>query len=167
MQCLDATAAGSGPASSGSGSGGDAGGGGLGSVSVSAWRRCITLACNWYECVLGTGLYAPQLRHWLRYFPPERFLLLEETSLRSSPATVAKRLSAFLNLSSPLPASTLLAAAGKRSAAPVVGDSVRKLLKGFYDKQAPDVTQLLRELSPEGGVLNSTRVDRVEEVSTV
>ena len=147
-QCVDAAAAGSDP-SSGSGSVGNAGGGGLGSISVSAWHRCITLACNWYECVLGTGLYAPQLRHWLRYFGPERFLLLEETSLRSSPATVAKRLSAFLHLGSPLTASALLAAAGNRSAAPVVGDSVRRLLKGFYDKQAPDVRQLFRELAPD------------------
>ena len=42
--------------------------------------------------MLGAGLYAPQLRHWLRLFPANRFLVLEESELREHPADVAERL---------------------------------------------------------------------------
>ena len=46
-------------------------------TSVDDWMACTTLACSWFECVMGTGMYAPQLRNWLRYFEPKQLLLLD------------------------------------------------------------------------------------------
>ena len=144
QQCLTARGAkNGGRAASGGGGGGEGS-----SVSVRAWQTCTTLACNWVECVLGVGLYAPQLRHWLSYFPSERFLLLEESELRLNPKATGLRLSRFLAGPVPLHGTGVLATAANRTLRPpTVGESVRRVLHSFYHKHTPEVRKLFEELS--------------------
>jgi len=100
--------------------------------------------------VLGAGLYAPQLRHWLRLFPANRFLVLEESELREHPADVAERLTRFLALPQPITSERLSAIVnGSRYARPTLGDSMRRALSAFYAPHAPELRALWREL--EGG----------------
>ena len=42
-----------------------------GALAVRTWQECTARTCNWIECILGAGLYAPQLRHWLDHFGRE------------------------------------------------------------------------------------------------
>ena len=118
-------------------------------LAVGTWQQCTTRACNWYECVVGGGLYYPQLRHWFSLFPRENFLLLEETQLRDKPALVADRVSAFLRLARPLAAEQLRAVAANHTHVPV-GDAVRRTLRSFYDEHVHGTQALLHELAPSG-----------------
>lgn len=61
----------------------------VGGVSFDDWKACTTLQCNWMECLLAWGMYAPQLRGWLGLFSPRQFLLLEATQLTAEPRAVA------------------------------------------------------------------------------
>ena len=117
---------------------------------VRAWQECVTRACNWIECILGAGLYAPQVLHWLQHFPPERFLLLEEGQLRSQPGWVAHQLSAFLQLPKRLSAEGVLAVVSNHTHSSVVGEALRRTLRSFYDEQAPQVRRLFERLAPTG-----------------
>jgi len=117
---------------------------------VSAWQECTSRACNWAECIIGTGLYAPQLRHFLNYFPRERFLLLEEEMLTSQPQLVASTLSHFLELPRPLHSDAVRAAASNRSHSAVVGDALRRALRTFYAAHVPYVRALFEQLAPAG-----------------
>ena len=137
-----------GQGSAGGGNGGGAATGG-GALAVRKWQECTTRACNWFECIVGAGLYAPQLRHWLQHFPRERFFLLEESQLSSQPETVASALSRFLALPRPLTPAQVLGAFPNHTT-PVVGDAVRKALRSFYSPHLRDVRQLFGELAFEG-----------------
>ena len=44
------------------------------------------------------GHYAAPLAWWLNFFPPDRFLILNNEELRSSPVAVANRVAAFMGL---------------------------------------------------------------------
>ena len=76
-----------------------------------------------------------------------RFLLLEEGEVRRDPSTTASRLQAFLGLPTPVPASAIAAAAANASSAPVVGDSVRRLLQRFYAEYNHQVRPLYTQLA--------------------
>ena len=119
---------------------------------VSAWQECTTRACNWVECILGGGLYGPQLRHWLKHFGSDRFLLLEEEQLRTQPEFVASSLTGFLELPKALDPSSIAWMAGNHSTgrATVVGEQLRRALHQFYDEHAPHVRKLFEELAPKG-----------------
>ena len=116
---------------------------------MEAWQECTTRACNWFECIVGAGLYAPQLRHWLRHFGRESFLLLEEQQLRSQPELVASTLSRFLALPRPLTAAQV-AASYTNHTTPVVGDNVKRTLRSFYAPHLPEVRRIFTELAFEG-----------------
>jgi hypothetical protein len=128
----------------------DTAGAGRRAIDPETWKECTTRSCNWFECILGAGLFAPQLRHWLSIFPRESFLLLEEEEMRTQPALVASRVSTFLRLFQPLTASAVLAASPNRST-PLLGDAVRRGLRDFYAPYASDVRQLFSELAPPDG----------------
>merc|ERR1711988_1102792 len=85
---------------------------------VLAWQECTTRACNWMECVVGAGLYAPQTHQFLAHFPSDRFLLLEEEQLLSQPGFVASSLSAFLELHQPILPGAILALSSNHSRTP-------------------------------------------------
>ena len=135
----------------GKGVDGGEGGDGEGGVDVGVWQECTTRACNWVECILGAGLYGPQLRHWLTYFGPDSFLLLEEEQLRSQPQWVAAALTAFLALPKPLTADGVLSVATNHTHTKVVlGDALRRTLRAFYDEHLPQVRRLFADLAPPG-----------------
>eukprot|EP00965_Chrysotila_dentata_P029083 967156-Pleurochrysis_carterae.AAC.3 len=43
----------------------------------------VVVAHHRVECILGAGLYAPQLRGWLRFYEPKQFLLFEAKQARA------------------------------------------------------------------------------------
>jgi len=90
------------------------------------------------------------MRHWLRHFGADRFVLLEEEQLRSQPEWVASTLSTFLQLPKPLTAEAMLSTASNHSHAPVVGDALKRSLRSFYDEHVPQVRAIFEQLAPPG-----------------
>jgi hypothetical protein len=54
---------------------------------------------------LARGRYAEQLQQWLRYFPPDRLIVLRSEALFDDPARCYRRIVSFLGLSAWLPSS--------------------------------------------------------------
>ena len=114
-------------------------------VSREEWEQCTTVACNWYECVVGLGMYAPQLRGWLRYFDPHQFLLLEAHRVLSEPMQVAKQIQAFLRM--PVLASIELLQGKDNMSHAALGDPARRLLQRFYSRFNVQTRTLFREFA--------------------
>ena len=119
-------------------------------VSVEAWLECTAVACGWSDCVLAGGLYAPQLRHWLRHFGARQFHLLEAAQIRLEPRAVADQLAGFLKLPQPLAAVESFGAENATDSG-VIGDTARRALQRFYAPYAPHVRKLFTELATPGG----------------
>ena len=114
-------------------------------VTNDDWERCVTTACNWHECIVGTGLYAPQLRAWLKYFSPHQFLLLEVNQLQWEPSKVASQIQAFLRLP-PLDSIELLRGKDNSSSA-AIPDQARRLMERFYSEHNQQTRKLFSELT--------------------
>ena len=117
-------------------------------ITPAQWVVCTTLACNWFECIVGTGLYAPQLRGWLQYFGHEQFLIFEARQLHSKPTEVASAIRAFLRLphvSSPQPPF-----GHDNNSDLVIGDQAKRLMQRFYSDHNKHLRSLLHEIAPGG-----------------
>jgi hypothetical protein len=115
--------------------------------SANDWRYCITTQCNWHDCVIGTGLYAPQLRGWLAPFPPEQLLLLEASQLLSEPLQVANLVQTFLSVPSLSAAAVGMAEAGQ---AADHGKEALADLQAFYAPHNRNVRRMFDALAPAG-----------------
>ena len=153
-ECLRARreAAGGGGGGGGSGGGGGGGGGGrramaeaAGLTSAEDWEACTTVACGWTECILGTGMYAPQLRGWLRYFEPRQFLLLEASRVYADPPAAAEQLRSFLGM--PHFASVAPLAAANLTDL-TVGEQAKRVMQRFYAEHNEQTRRLFDELAP-------------------
>ena len=136
----------------GGGSGGGGGGSGrrataeaVGLTSADDWEACTTVACGWTECILGAGMYAPQLRGWLRYFEPRQFLLLEASRVYADPLAAAEQLRSFLGMPhftsvAPLAATNLTDL--------TVGEQAKRVMQRFYAEHNEQTRRLFDELAP-------------------
>jgi hypothetical protein len=115
--------------------------------STEDWRFCTTTQCNWLDCLVGTGLYAPQLRGWLATFPPTQLLLLEASQLSVEPARVARLVEAFLAVP---PLAGLNLAQPTLGRAAYQGKQVLADLRAFYAPHNRNVRRLFDALAPPG-----------------
>jgi len=122
---------------------------GITDISHAHWEMCMTLACNWLECVVGTGLYAPQLLRWWEYFRRDQFLVLNHNELLSEPQHVAERVHAFLDMASPV-VEPLPRGESYNSTA-VVGDQLRRFMQRFYSVHNKQLKALLSQLASPNG----------------
>jgi len=136
----------------GGGAGGGGGGGrraaaaaAAGLTSAEDWEACTTVACGWTECILGAGMYAPQLRGWLRYFEPRQFLLLEASRVYADPPAAAEQLRSFLGM--PLFASVAPLAAANLTDL-TVGEQAKRVMQRFYAEHNEQTRRLFDELAP-------------------
>ena len=97
------------------------------------------------ECVIGAGLYAPQLRGWLRYFEPRQFLLLEASRVYADPPAAAEQLRSFLGM--PLFASVAPLAAANLTDL-TVGEQAKRVMQRFYAEHNEQTRRLFDELAP-------------------
>jgi len=146
-ECLRARRAGGGTAGRGGGKGGGGGDGGAAAADVRAedWEACTTVACGWLECVLGAGMYAPQLRGWLRYFDRRQFLLLEASRVYADPLGAAEQLRAFLGLP---PFASLAPLTAANLTELTVGEGAKRVMQRFYAEHNEQTRRLFDELSP-------------------
>lgn len=115
------------------------------------WRHCMTTQCNWLECLVGTGLYAPQLRGWLAHFSPEQMLLLEASQLTSEPRLVAQKVEAFLHVPPFGAAADAMAQSEVDSERTfVTGKQALSELRSFYAPHNGHVRRLFEVLAPPG-----------------
>ena len=68
--------------------------------TAEAWQHCVTTGCGWNGCVVGAGIYAPQLRAWREAYPPEQLAVftLGELHKNGGATAVRRRVDAFLGL---------------------------------------------------------------------
>ena len=119
-------------------------------LSTTQWETCVTTACNWLECVIGTGIYAQQLLSWLRYFRKEQFLVLEATQLHVDHAETAAKIRAFLSLPAQASAEPFGGRDGNSSGV-VIGDQAKRLMQRFYSDHNKQLKGLLEGVAPNGG----------------
>ena len=77
------------------------GGATSGVLSTAAWERCIASVCGFRGCIMGEGVYAPQLAAWQRAARNFHWVLLPGESLRNRPAEALGRIFAALKLPQP------------------------------------------------------------------
>lgn len=65
-------------------------------VSVEAWQKCTAVACGWSGCVVGAGLYAPQLRAWRQAYGPSQLAVAMLSDLTTRPEPTISRLMSFV-----------------------------------------------------------------------
>jgi len=119
-------------------------------ITYPNWEVCMTLACNWLECVMGTGLYAPQLLGWLQYFNRDQFLVLQADEMILQPTDAIRRVSKFLGV--PLQhSSTGMLASPEHNITATVGEQAKRLIQRFYSKHNKQVRAILSELDPAAG----------------
>jgi len=118
-------------------------------TSVRDWIHCTTVACSWFECMLGVGLYAPQLRSWLQHFDARQILLFERTQLSVEPKHVARQLQTHLGLNK-INEVELLHARDNSSAPIFYGVEVRLQLQHFYFEHNQETRQLFETLANPG-----------------
>jgi len=123
---------------------------GYSALTHAQWHACTTLACNWLECVVGTGLYAPQLLGWLHYFHKHQFLVLDANEILLEPIEVAERISAFLDLK-PLMHVGLIIHKDSNGTATVISEHAKRWIQRFYQIHNKQVKEMLVELAPAGG----------------
>jgi hypothetical protein len=111
--------------------------------SAEDWRFCTTTQCNWLDCLVGTGLYAPQMRGWLAAFPPDQMLLLEASQLAVEPLRVASLVETFL-------AVPPLAGMAEMGRAAYQGKQALADLRAFYAPHNKNVRRLFDALAPPG-----------------
>lgn len=63
------------------------GGGGGSLVSPSTWEACIARVCGGKGCLMGEGVYAPQLATWRLHAPSFPYLLLPKEGLGEASIT--------------------------------------------------------------------------------
>lgn len=68
------------------------------SISLHVWQQCIATECGWPGCIVGTGLFAPQIRAWRMVYPPEQVAVFTLGELARSPAAALRRLFQFSGL---------------------------------------------------------------------
>ncbi|KAL1503035.1 hypothetical protein AB1Y20_011104 [Prymnesium parvum] len=71
------------------------------SISLHVWQQCIATECGWPGCIVGTGLFAPQIRAWRMVYPPEQVAVFTLGELARSPAAALRRLFQFSGVQPP------------------------------------------------------------------
>ena len=117
------------------------------SITSETWQRCIAVGCGWSSCVVGAGLYAPQLRTWRVAYQPNQIAVFTLAELASSTRQAMSRLLAFVGM--PVQESTsayrraVSHIAARTSAAVAAGQAVPSqsyaTLSRFYARFAPGV----------------------------
>jgi hypothetical protein len=72
-------------------------------LSPDVLQQCVAVACGWASCVVGAGVYAPQLRAWRASYAPRSISVFSLNELRRAPADALRRIRAFLELPPPAP----------------------------------------------------------------
>ena len=67
-------------------------------LSPDVLQQCVAVACGWASCVVGAGVYAPQLRAWRASYAPRSISVFSLNELRRAPADALRRIRAFLEL---------------------------------------------------------------------
>ena len=67
-------------------------------VSVEVWQRCMLVGCGWPSCVVGAGLYAPQLRAWRQMYSPSQLSVLMLSDLTTRTAETIAQVVRFVGL---------------------------------------------------------------------
>ena len=67
-------------------------------VTRDAWHRCIAIGCGWPNCVVGSGLYAPQLRAWRQAFGGRQLRVLTLNQLHGEGATSLREILSWMGL---------------------------------------------------------------------
>lgn len=140
------------------------------STSPDLWRRCVSVGCGWDGCVVGAGLFAPQLHAWRISHADSRLAVFTLRELRDRPAAAAARVRRHLDLhlsaasaadasataSSPDCASELLQQQAKARVAEATAlpEGAAGRLRAFYARLS---AQLRRELTALGAPLESWR----------
>ena len=107
-------------------------------LTADSWYRCVAVVCGWPGCVVGAGLYAPQLRGWRQAFSPHQLAVHMLSELRASPAATTRRVLRFVGLPSggvtrlPLQRSTEAAA----SSAAASGSGLQRAVKVVAERAA-------------------------------
>ena len=78
-----------------------AGAGAAAALSTAAWERCVASVCGFRGCIMGEGVYAPQLAAWQRAARSFQWVLLPGESLRNRPAEALGRIFTVFKLPQP------------------------------------------------------------------
>jgi hypothetical protein len=71
------------------------------SIATNDWHRCIATQCGWGGCVVGAGLFEPQLHAWRAHYPGSQVLAFTLGELARAPATSLQRLFNFTGVHAP------------------------------------------------------------------
>lgn len=100
-------------------------GGGL-SPTVEAWQQCVAVACGWEGCVVGAGMFAPQIRTWRTAYPARQMAVFTLRELSADAAGAAIRISTFVGVPPPTQASPDTGTIGGEAAAQCVVASLER-----------------------------------------
>ncbi|KAL3924530.1 MAG: hypothetical protein SGPRY_003890, partial [Prymnesium sp.] len=64
-------------------------------ISLQAWQQCIATECGWGGCVVGAGLFAPQLRSWRLAYGTGQVAVFTLGELKRTPAAALRHLFHF------------------------------------------------------------------------
>ncbi|MGB3698425.1 MAG: sulfotransferase domain-containing protein [Gordonia sp. (in: high G+C Gram-positive bacteria)] len=98
---------------------------------------------NFYtpQAPLHSGIYAPRLKRWSEFFPPEQILLLQAEDYFTDPATVLARIHDFLDLP-PVDYQRLPVVNESPVAAPAQDEQSRQKLIDFYRPHNAELEEL-------------------------
>jgi len=65
-------------------------------VSIDAWTKCVATACGWDGCVVGAGLFSPQIRTWRLVYPSAQISVFTLNELREQSGGAANRIHRLL-----------------------------------------------------------------------
>ena len=72
-------------------------------ITSESWQRCMAVSCGWSGCIVGAGLYAPQLRTWRVAYQPHQLAVFTLTELATEPKLAVHRLLDFVGLTTSVP----------------------------------------------------------------
>lgn len=64
-------------------------------ISLQAWQQCIATECGWGGCVVGAGLFGPQLRSWRLAYGAGQVAVFTLGELKRTPAAALRHLFQF------------------------------------------------------------------------
>ena len=96
----------------------------------------MAVSCGWSGCIVGAGLYAPQLRTWRVAYQPHQLAVFTLAELATEPKLAVHRLLDFVGLTTSVPSSASHARSSSR-----VRPSVRRAISHVATRTATAIAE--------------------------